>query len=294
MSIKNPIFWEKTVEWEFVQNYLSAVSVSAPLDGDIEVGDAILGAGGQWFVLEFKGVKRDCVAESKKYPMINKERARVLVRRHYFHFRHGFYEAIDHGGIDWWDDLCAVEYFHLLYTTYGPYTPPSCPPPPPGVFGLADAAHNYLLKAYRDVPWTGAALKEPHFFVFASKTFRPLHAWPYWSDCHKRPGSASRGLAPFDATKLWVLGQSFADFARYVHIVATARGYDLTAIEDLGAGDDGLMESLVFGHVMATASSAGKTVVMPMRKLVTILPNLIQELQLDMAWPPQRTNRFKP
>lgn len=293
MTIRKPIFWEKTVEWEFVRHYLPAAMASAPLDGDIEIGDAILSSAAQWLVIEFKGVKSDCKDESRKYPRLTQRRTRTLVRKHYRYHRLSF-EAVLENNPAWWSDVISVEQHYLMFKWHGPFLQPGSSFPP-GLFGMADVAHEHLLKTYRDVPWSAPDAKEPHFFVFADRsTFPKLLAWPYWSDCHARPGVSSRGEAPFDAATLWGLGVPFADFAGYVHTVATARGYDPNAIEDLGSTEDGISGSVVFGHVMATATTPAAMVVMPLRKLLAILPGLARQLQLDLTVPVPRKQNLKP
>ncbi|WP_155295363.1 hypothetical protein [Chromobacterium violaceum] len=72
--MKNPVWWEKTVEYYFVLNHLHGKVIS-PLDGFHEgAGDAILqNQDNKWIIIEFK--RNDKCRESEKKKFINWRKA---------------------------------------------------------------------------------------------------------------------------------------------------------------------------------------------------------------------------
>ena len=64
----NILWWEKTVEYFFVQKYVNLNMFIAPLDGDHEkAGDAIFSNVNTWVLIEFKRDKNTILDEFKKF-----------------------------------------------------------------------------------------------------------------------------------------------------------------------------------------------------------------------------------
>jgi hypothetical protein len=62
------IWWEKTVEYFFIQKALKDKMAIAPLDGNEErAGDAILSSGRKWILIEFKKDVESIKTEFKKF-----------------------------------------------------------------------------------------------------------------------------------------------------------------------------------------------------------------------------------
>lgn len=78
-QISSGTFWEKTVEWEYVRNYLAKADFGAPLAGTEEaLGDAAIGfATAKWCLIEFKRVQASVLAEKDKYPVFNEKNFEV-------------------------------------------------------------------------------------------------------------------------------------------------------------------------------------------------------------------------
>ncbi|RXJ83429.1 hypothetical protein [Arcobacter cloacae] len=61
-------WWEKTVEYKFIKEYVDINSFIAPLDGNEEkAGDAIFGENENFILIEFKKDKDSIKAEEKKF-----------------------------------------------------------------------------------------------------------------------------------------------------------------------------------------------------------------------------------
>ena len=61
-------WWEKTVEYAFIQKHIAIDTMIAPLDGHHErAGDAIFSADGLWIVIEFKRDENGILDERCKY-----------------------------------------------------------------------------------------------------------------------------------------------------------------------------------------------------------------------------------
>lgn len=79
-------WWEKTVEYFFVVNYLPAESGFIGLDGAEEVvGDAIFSTDNRWILIEFKKDESCLNTEIKKFPGNYDEAKSVLGRYDKFH-----------------------------------------------------------------------------------------------------------------------------------------------------------------------------------------------------------------
>jgi len=65
-------WWEKTVEYKFIQEYIDLDSFIAPLDGNEEkAGDAIFGKDANFILIEFKKDKHSIRDEQKKFSNFN-------------------------------------------------------------------------------------------------------------------------------------------------------------------------------------------------------------------------------
>lgn len=61
-------WWEKTVEYYFIRNFIPDDMILSPLDGEQEkAGDAFLSSNEKWVVLEFKKDFKSLASEKKKY-----------------------------------------------------------------------------------------------------------------------------------------------------------------------------------------------------------------------------------
>lgn len=61
-------WWEKTVEYKFIQEFINLNSLIAPLDGNEEkAGDAIFSNDDKWVLIEFKKDKSSIASEKKKF-----------------------------------------------------------------------------------------------------------------------------------------------------------------------------------------------------------------------------------
>ena len=61
-------WWEKTVEYKFIKEYIDLNSFIAPLDGNEEkAGDAIFGQNENFILIEFKKDKNSIKDEQKKF-----------------------------------------------------------------------------------------------------------------------------------------------------------------------------------------------------------------------------------
>ncbi|TOH27152.1 hypothetical protein CGI84_22775, partial [Vibrio parahaemolyticus] len=62
------IWWEKTVEYLFVQEHIPNSTLYTPLDGRHELAsDGILFNGNSWILIEFKAQKTDIATERRKF-----------------------------------------------------------------------------------------------------------------------------------------------------------------------------------------------------------------------------------
>lgn len=62
------VWWEKTVEYFFVREYIDLDVLVAPLDGDHEkVGDTVIADADKWVIIEFKRDAACIAAEQKKF-----------------------------------------------------------------------------------------------------------------------------------------------------------------------------------------------------------------------------------
>jgi hypothetical protein len=76
-------WWEKTVEYFFIQKYVSE-SIIAPLDGNEELaGDALLSNNQKWVIIEFKDRASSLNSEMKKFKSY--ERAKQELQDHDHH-----------------------------------------------------------------------------------------------------------------------------------------------------------------------------------------------------------------
>ena len=65
-------WWEKTVEYKFIKEYIDLDSFIAPLDGNEEkAGDAIFGKNENFILIEFKKDKNSIKDEQKKFSNFN-------------------------------------------------------------------------------------------------------------------------------------------------------------------------------------------------------------------------------
>lgn len=80
------IWWEKTVEYRFVIDYMSAESFALPFDGNHErLGDAIFSSDDKWILVEFKRSEKEIDSERKKFNDYNLAEEK-LSGRDWFHF----------------------------------------------------------------------------------------------------------------------------------------------------------------------------------------------------------------
>ncbi|HCE3021110.1 TPA: hypothetical protein NGR42_004650 [Vibrio parahaemolyticus] len=83
------IWWEKTVEYLFVQEHIPNSTLYTPLDGRHELAsDGILFNGNSWILIEFKAQKTDIATERRKFSQYDECMKRVIDRasHHYFIF----------------------------------------------------------------------------------------------------------------------------------------------------------------------------------------------------------------
>ncbi|EGQ7983967.1 hypothetical protein HJA60_004028 [Vibrio vulnificus] len=83
------VWWEKTVEYLFVKEYLPSSSLFTPLDGRHELAsDGILFSRNCWILIEFKAERKDIRSERLKYRDYDSCMKRVIdrARHHYFIF----------------------------------------------------------------------------------------------------------------------------------------------------------------------------------------------------------------
>ena len=70
-------WWEKTVEYFFIQNYVKELFI-APLDGKEELaGDALLSKNQKWVIIEFKDKESSLDSEKKKFKSYNEALAEL-------------------------------------------------------------------------------------------------------------------------------------------------------------------------------------------------------------------------
>lgn len=68
IAMEKMIWWEKTVEYFFVQRYVDLEMIISPLDGNHErAGDALLSRADQWLIIEFKRDKDALSSEQGKF-----------------------------------------------------------------------------------------------------------------------------------------------------------------------------------------------------------------------------------
>lgn len=61
-------WWEKTVEYYFIRNFITSEMILSPLDGKEErAGDTLLSNNEKWVILEFKKDSDSLASEKKKY-----------------------------------------------------------------------------------------------------------------------------------------------------------------------------------------------------------------------------------
>jgi len=77
MSDNNPVWWEKTVEYQFVINNHREFQFIAPLDGNYEkqTSDTILGQDDKFILIEFKRNDNSQTAEFNKFKKVAKEKS---------------------------------------------------------------------------------------------------------------------------------------------------------------------------------------------------------------------------
>ncbi|MCU4551579.1 hypothetical protein KWE35_04795 [Acinetobacter baumannii] len=76
-------WWEKTVEYFFIQKYVSE-SIIAPLDGNEELaGDALVSSNQKWVIIEFKDRESSLNSEMRKFKSY--ERAKQELKDHDHH-----------------------------------------------------------------------------------------------------------------------------------------------------------------------------------------------------------------
>lgn len=80
------IWWEKTVEYFFVQRYVDLNMLICPLDGDHErAGDALFANADSWVLIEFKKDKEGISSEQDKFDNFPKAKAHFTERdQHHF------------------------------------------------------------------------------------------------------------------------------------------------------------------------------------------------------------------
>ncbi|UTH73346.1 hypothetical protein [Chromobacterium sp. IIBBL 290-4] len=110
--MSKPIWWEKTVEYKFVRQFIKDNHMIAPLDGKHEAaGDAILGLGLKWVLIEFKKDASSINSEIEKFGNRWIEAKKSLTGKDTHHFLiFGQLSEVD-GKLD--INLRAVNYFSL-------------------------------------------------------------------------------------------------------------------------------------------------------------------------------------
>lgn len=80
------IWWEKTVEYFFVQRHVDLNMLICPLDGDHEkAGDALFANEDRWILIEFKKDKEGIASEQDKFNDFAKAKAHFIERdQHHF------------------------------------------------------------------------------------------------------------------------------------------------------------------------------------------------------------------
>lgn len=281
--VKGRTSWEKTVEWAFVRSYLPPEIVAAPLAGNIELSDAIVGLDSQWLLIEFKRSSDVCKLEADKYPRWNPSLTAVIAGREYKKYINSFENFTSQRTGDWWASVLDTE-DKLLRSLFPDDKRP------PGVFKEAGAELGSLLADFRKIDWAlPQAKKEPHYFVFPeNEKWVELNALPYWSDCFSVTPGMSRGVSPFSARDIWKGAVDYAEFTEYAVRLARARGYPDGAIVDAVNLSSTPAEPLVFGFVVGHAiGDKGQCIVMTLREFYASNPNLIKALE-------QRRHKHRP
>ncbi|WP_456090436.1 hypothetical protein [Neisseria sp.] len=118
MSDNNPVWWEKTVEYQFVINNHREFQFVAPLDGNHEkqTSDTILGQDNKFILIEFKRDGNSQTAEFNKFKKVTNEKnnAEILeeiksIKNHQCHFL--VYAQLD-------EEKNRLELFHKEYLSY--------------------------------------------------------------------------------------------------------------------------------------------------------------------------------
>ncbi|WP_186143838.1 hypothetical protein [Burkholderia gladioli] len=270
---ENSVHWEKTVEWAFVRSYLPEKIIASPLAGNVELSDALLGDGSQWLLIEFKRSIEECTSEKKKYPKLDRRRTKVIFERDYKSLSSLFLPLTTEKITNWWKHILEIE--ELAHAMAMPFDQPQHE-----VFKIADRELESFVSRYRRIDWQSDDLKEPHYLVFPRQTqVTVLEALPYWSEWCGLKNERSRGVAPFDARKIWDQAVNYAEFCDYVVRLARARGYPEGVIHDDGGSGSQPTEPVVFGYVVGqTKSDEGEWVVMTLREFYEMNPQLVSKL----------------
>ncbi|MBO1853986.1 hypothetical protein J4G52_10555 [Burkholderia cenocepacia] len=268
---ENSVHWEKTIEWAFVRSYLPAETIASPLAGNVELSDALLGNDSHWFLIEFKRSIKECTSERKKYPKLSQRLTKVIVERDYEQFSKLFSLCVSEKMINWWDHILDIE--SLIHEM-------ALGEPQHEVFKIADLEFDNLVIQYRRSAWLSDDPKEPHYLVFPKQEqVTSLEALPYWSDWYRLQSKQLRGVAPFDASKIWNQAVDYSQFCDYVVRLARARGYPEGIIYDDGGEGSQPTEPVVFGYVVGqTMNDHGEWVAMRLREFYEMNPQLVSKL----------------
>ena len=118
MSDNNPVWWEKTVEYQFVINNHREFQFVAPLDGNHEkqTSDTILGQDNKFILIEFKRDGNSQTAEFNKFKKVANEKSNTeilkeikSIKNHQCHFL--VYAQLD-------EEKNRLELFHEEYLSY--------------------------------------------------------------------------------------------------------------------------------------------------------------------------------
>ncbi|WP_186062038.1 hypothetical protein [Burkholderia gladioli] len=263
-------WWEKHVEWEFVREFLTKLNVSLPIDGDIEISDALVAVDSQWMLLEFKRDLEGQGDELAKYPSLSWVRACAVANRIYKKFYPNDVAALNAElkGVKpkphqvatitlRWEAALALQYGWFAH---------DC------VFHRADAALNSL---FNGLPPANVGPNEPHMFIYASDhTFIPLRRSFYWGEWSRFANT--RNADHQDMKKLSALSGGaldFVDFYSYLDLLLQARGF---LVENIIAsnGSPNPFSRLMFANTVAFGRGGnGVTVILPLYDVVKQLTN---------------------
>ncbi|MCA8320642.1 hypothetical protein [Burkholderia cepacia] len=271
-------WWEKHVEWEFIRSYVDSARAVLPVDGQYEYGDALFATDESWWILEFKGKKSYKDSERDKYPSTSMKRAMSVARRVY----KGDNLKQDVSALEQSLKICKdiVAHRKALLSWEKALLEGASAKATSGVFFRADRAFTVLMDSYQ-YHTNGITEVPPHLFVYpADARLTRLNGCRYWGEwvVYGDPKFVEPDLDEKDLALHLADDPKFEDFARYIQLLALARGYPDFAPRSDGkskAMDD---DDILFANVLVYGRMKGGSVrLMPLAELLEAMPALFAD-----------------